>query len=119
MAVDIGKIIKFNAPGSGKNRLPKITINALLNLPIIVKNWHTENSRFSDGNPDGVFVEMELVTLNDGKAWRMNTGSGVIMSQLDEIKTAAPETTEFQCIIRRSGKAYKMFPAVEDQEDRK
>lgn len=114
MAVDIGKIIKFSARGSGKDKLPKITINALLNLPIIVRKWHIESSRFSDGNPDGVFVEIELETLNDARLWRMNTGSGVIISQLEEIKKAAPDT-EFQCIIRRSGKAYKMFP-VEDQE---
>lgn len=118
MPVDIGKLIKFNAHGSGENKLPKITINALLNLPIVVKKWHIENSRFSDGNPDGVFVEMEIETQNDGKQWRMNTGSGVIISQLEEIKSAAPTTAEFQCIIRRAGKAYKMFPA-EDQEARK
>lgn len=118
MALDIGQIIKFNARGSGKDKLPKITINVLLNLPIIVKKWHIEGSRFSDGNPDGVFVEMEIETLKDGQQWRLNTGSGVIISQLDEIKKSAPNETEFQCVIKRSGKAYKMFP-VEDCEVQK
>lgn len=112
MAVDIGEIIKFQSKSDVENRLPKITINAVLNIPILVRKWKIENSRFTDGNPDGQFVELEL-RLPDGGEFRLNTGSGVIISQLDEIRRSYPDGTEFECVIRRVGKAYKMFPARE------
>ena len=109
MAVDIGTIIKFNPPG--ENKLPKMAINGILNVPICVKRWRVDRSRFTDGNPDGLFVELEFAVVSDGREYRTNTGSGVIISQLEEIEKAYPGGTEFTCIIRRSGKCYKMFPA--------
>lgn len=115
MPIDIGAIIKFRQPGEDASRLPKISLNAILNVPVVVLKWESHNSRFRDGNPDGVFVELEI-KMPDGNGFRVNTGSTVIMSQLDEIAKEYPDGTEFTCVFKRYGKFYKMFPAAEVSE---
>ncbi len=112
MKIDINTVIGSKRQNVDPNRPPKVSINTILNVKISITGWELQESKFNDGNPDKQFVEFDFVM--NGMPYRSNTGSQVIIDQLNEIRKAYPQgDVEFDCVIRHIGKFYKIFPIVE------
>ena len=112
---DISDYIKFNEDG----RLPKKSIKSIINVPLVIRKWNVFESKYRDGNPSGKFVQM-LVDIDDG-SFLVNTGSEIIMEELDAIKQAKEDAGEtemdFTCVIKRFGRGVKMFPMNWSRKD--
>ena len=106
---DISQYIDFT---QNEGRYPKRSVRSLINLPCTVHEWTELESRFRDGNPSGRYVQMH-VELEAGH-FLVNTGSAIIMEQLDQISKAKQETGEtdqgFTCIVKRAGRGVKLYP---------
>lgn len=112
MPKDISEYLNFDTVDG----YPFRSINSILNIPLSVERWEFLTSGFKDcpreGKYAGMFVRLYCVI--DNAKFFTNTGSGIIMEQLDGIKAKKAENGEtdmsFDCVIKRCGKGKKMFP---------
>lgn len=117
MAMDIGDYIKFKPKGADDGLPPKVPVFRMYNRPLRVLKWEIKPSRFADGS--GCFAEITVETLdNRGETVRFNTGSQVVVSQLDEIAKAMNDQgvegdRTFTCVLRSMGNFIKMYPLEE------
>ena len=116
MPKDISQYIDFN---QNEGRSPKRSIRSLINLPCIIHDWQEMESRYRDGNPSGKYVQLH-VELEAGH-FLVNTGSAIIMEELEQIRKAKEEAGEtemgFTCLVRRCGRGVKMFPTDWERRD--
>ena len=109
MPKDISQYIDFS---QNDGRHPRRSIRSLINLPCIVHECQEMESRFRDGNPSGKYVQMHVEV--DSGHFLVNTGSSIIMDELEKIRLAKQESGEadlcFTCIVKRCGRGVKMFP---------
>ena len=105
---DISEYLSFDETGG----IPKRSIKSIVNLPVVVRRWKLMESKFRDGNPSGRFVQMQVEV--DGQSFLVNTGSEIIMEQLDAVARTKSERGEseqgFTCVVRRFGRGVKLFP---------
>lgn len=113
---DISQYIDFT---KNEGRLPTRSVRSLLNLPCIVHEWTEMESRFRDGNPSGKYVQLHVEV--DAGHFLVNTGSTIIMEQLDQISDAkhvAGETEQgFTCLVKRAGRGVKLYPMDWERND--
>lgn len=115
MPKDISQYIDF----SGEGRLPSRSIKSLLDKPCTVLGWQFLESHFSDGNPSGRYVQLRVEL--DAGIFIVNTGSAIVMSQLEQIRKAKEDAGEsvmdFTCMVKRCGKGVKMYPLDWERKD--
>ena len=111
---DISHYIDFD---KYEGKYEKRSIKSLINVSCIVHDWKELSSRFRDGNPAGKYVQMYVET--DNVHYIVNTGSVIIMEQLDAIRPGMEQEGEhgFTCIIKRVGGGIKMFPLDLENKD--
>lgn len=117
--MDIGELIKFKPKGADDGLPPKVSIYRLYNRPVHVLKWEVKSSRFDDGS--GQFAEVTVKILDNGEEVRFNTGSRVIISQLEEVAKAMDamgqeEDRTFTCVIKSMGNFVKMYPVEQSKE---
>ena len=113
---DIAQYINFS---QNKDKLPKRSIQSLLNLPCIVHSWQYFDSIYRDSNPNNRYVQLHVEV--DAGHYMVNTGSTIIMEQLSQIEQAKEQANDteqgFTCIMKRAGRGIKMFPIDWDRKD--
>lgn len=113
---DISQYINFK---KHEGIFPKKSIKFLIDKPCIIHEWKELESRFRDGNPSGRYVQMHVEI--DSEHFCVNTGSVIIMEQLDIVSKAKAEAGEteqcFTCVIKRSGRGVKLYPSEWEHND--
>ena len=117
--MDIGELIKFKPKGADDGLPPKVSIYRLYNRPVHVLKWEVKSSRFDDGS--GQFAEVTVKIQDNGETVRFNTGSRVIISQLEEVAKAMDarcieDDRTFECCIKSMGNFVKMYPTDDNKE---
>lgn len=96
----------------------KRTMRSLAGHPLTMLEWHILDSKFPDGNPAGRYVQMKLK--EGDNQYVVNTGSRLVMDQLEEISRLQDEAQEedrrFTFTIRRQGRGVLLAP-VKDSEN--
>ena len=109
MANDISKYMQFSAENAGFQHR---SIRSLFDVPCIVLSWKTCDSKYRDGNPSGKFVQMHIEV--DNIEYIVNTGSSIIMDQLNAVKSSKERNGEsdmsFTCVVKRYGRGVKFYP---------
>lgn len=89
------------------------SIQSLIGTPIAVLGWKFLPSTYRDGNPAGQYALLE-VSVN-GVRYEVNTGSAIVMGQLEAVAKAKEQRGEsdmgFTCIPRHAGKGVKLCSA--------
>lgn len=113
---DIGTYIDFS---NGGGRYPKRSVRSLLNQQMVIHDWTELESRYKDGNPSGRYLQLHVET-QEGH-FLVNTGSLIIMEQLEQVKAMQErdgETdTAVACMARRSGRGVKLYPVDWERRD--
>ena len=116
--MDISDYIKFN-PKRERDGLPsKVPVYRVYNRPLTILKWEIKSSQFADGS--GSFVEITAQPLyGDTRIIRFNTGSKVIISQLEEITKAMNQRKvmdrTFTCVLRSYSNFIKLLPLNDEQ----